>query len=337
VAALTLWGCGGEAPAVDVGSNEVPPVNVAVAPLVTSDLTEWIELSTTIEPWKEVSISTEMGGTVEAVGFERGDRVREGQELARIGTDLFQAQLDEAEALLRGAEAHFEKTEKLFAREAVPRQELLDATSRVDASRARVTLARLRLERSILRAPIDGVAVGRELDVGEFLPPGAPVTVLHQAYRLKATAGLPETEVGFFRKGGAAIVQVAGVGDVQGQLHLIGPAATGLSRTFPIEVKVDNASGQLRPGMLGRVRLLKRRVEDAVVVERDALVERDEGLVAFVLDGDVARLREVVLGPADGNRVVVREGLAPGDQLIVTGARNLTDGHPVKVVEGASS
>lgn len=340
VGCALLWsaGCGhDETPATAQANEGPPPVNVSVESLATADLTEWIELSASVEPWTEVRVATELGGTVEAVGFEQGDRVAEGEQLARIGSDLLQAQLEEAEALLRGAEAHFDKTEKLYGREAVPRQELLDATSRVDAARARVSLARLRLERSILRAPISGVAVSRELDVGEFLPPGAPVTQIHRIDRIKASAGLPEAEVGFFREGGRAVLSVAGIGEVEGRLHLIGPAATGLSRTFPVEVAIDNRDGRLRPGMLGRLRLVKRQVVEAVVVRRDALVERDDGLVAFVAEGDVARLREVALGPADGERVVVERGLAPGEKLVIQGARNLTDGQAIRVVGGAES
>ena len=338
VLALAAYGCGGsDAPATTRASEDTPPVNVQVEALASSDLTEWIELSAGLEAWTAVNVSSELGGTVEAVGFEQGDRVAQGQELARVGADLLQAQLDEAEALLRGAAANFEKTEKLYGRQAVPRQELLDATSRVDASRARVTLARLRLERSIVRAPMAGVAVNRELQTGEFLAPGSPVTTLHRTDRLKAVAGLPEAEVAFFREGGAAILLIAGVGEVEGRIHFIGSAANGLSRTFPLEVEVSNSAGRLRPGMLGRLRLVKRQVDDAIVVRRDALVERDAGLVAFVLEGDVARLRDVVLGPAEGGRVVVEQGLAAGEQLIVTGARNLADGQTVRVVEGESS
>lgn len=337
---LLLWpvGCAhDETPATALANEGPPPVNVSLEALQTAELTEWIELSASLEPWTEISVATELGGTVEAVGFERGDRVEAGHELARIGTDLLQAQLEEAEALLMGAEAHFDKTERLYAREAVPRQELLDATSRVDAARARVSLARLRRERSILRAPIAGVAVSRELDVGEFLLPGAPVTLLHRTDRLKASAGLPEAEVGFFHEGGRAVFTTPGVGDVEGRLHLVGPAATGLSRTFPIEVALDNRGGRLRPGMLGRLRLVKRHVQDAVVVQRDALVERDDGLVAFVAEGDVARLRRVALGPADGGRVVVEQGLAVGERLVVLGARNLVDGQAIRVVRGTGS
>jgi RND family efflux transporter MFP subunit len=332
---LGLLGCGSAQPqATAVSEPERPPVNVRVLRIELSELPERIELAGRLEPWIEVSVATELGGTVEAVGFEKGDRVKEGQVLARISTDLYGAALAEAEADLAAAEANFTKTTQLFEREATTRQDLVAATARHQMAQARVTQARLRKERSILRAPVAGVAVSRELELGEVVSPGAAITVLHQIDRPKAVVGIPENDIAFFRRGGEASVEVdAYPGKVfPGRIHFLGPAATGQNRTFPAEVEVTDPGRELRSGMIARVQLVKRRFRDAVVVARDALVERDQGLVALLLDGDRARVRRVVVGPRDKDRVVVQEGLAPGEMLIVSGQRDLIDGQPVRVV-----
>jgi membrane fusion protein (multidrug efflux system) len=154
--------------------------------------------------------------------------------------------------------------------------------------------------------------------------------------RLKAVAGVPESDIAAFRVGGAASVRVDAYPDraFEGRITFLGPAAQGPSRTFPAEVALDNRGGDLRPGMIARVALVKRSFEDGIVVERDSLQERDAGSVAVVLDGDVARVRDVVLGPSEGNRVLVRDGLEAGQWLIVSGHRALVDGQRVKVVKG---
>jgi len=342
VAATTalLFGaaCGSQGPSADAepASPERPPVNVTAVLLAPQGLTERIELSGELQPWVEVRVSTELGGTVEQVGFDQGDRVEAGQVLARVGSDLHQAVLDEAEAGRVEAEALHTKTEKLFEREAVPRQELIRATAVLQAAEARVSLARLRLERSVVRAPISGVTVTRELEPGEVLSPGAPITTLHRVDRLKAVAGVPESDIGAFRVGGDASVRVDAYPDreLEGRITFLSSAAQGLSRTFPAEVALDNRAGDLRPGMLARVRLVKRSYEDSIVVDRDSLQERDAGSVAVVLDGDVARVRDVVLGPSEGNRVLIQDGLEAGQWLIVSGHRALVDGQRVKVVKG---
>ncbi|MFQ5790035.1 MAG: efflux RND transporter periplasmic adaptor subunit [Acidobacteriota bacterium] len=348
VLSLWLWlalmasavGC--DAPSENPGSTladntpvEPPPVNVSVVKIEPSGLTEKVILAGRLEPWVEVRVSTELGGTVQDVDFDEGQRVKKGQALARVGTDLLTATFEEAEAELIGAQANFEKTKELFARQALPRQELVAATSRYEMAKARVALARLRVERSIIKAPITGVAIERAIEPGEVLPPGARITTVHQVSRLKAHVGIPENDIAFFHTGGEASVEVDAYPNrtFEGRIHFLSPAATGGNRTFPTDVAIFNHGGKLRPGMIARVALVRRRYENAVVVPRDALLERDQGSVAFVLEKDRAWLRPVKLGPGEGNRVVVLEGLSAGEWLIVTGQRNLVDGHPVRVVD----
>lgn len=313
-----------------------PPINVAVVRVATSDLTERIELSGRVEPWLEVRVASELGGLVEQVGFTRGETVRDGQVLARVGTDLHQAALDEAEAVLAGAQATYDRVQQLVDRQAVPRQNAITATADYETARARVAQQRLRLERSIVRAPIAGVAVTRDVEPGEVLAPGTVLTTLHQLDRLKAIVPLPETDVTLFRTGSRATLRVDAWPDrpFEGRVHFVAPSVTGTTRTFPAEIAIDNRDGALRPGMIARVSLVRRAWTAAVVVPRDVLQERDQGPVAVVLEGDdTARVRPLALGATEGDRVLVQSGLQPGDWLIVSGQRGLVDGQRVQVVE----
>lgn len=312
-----------------------PPVNVAVVRVTSSALTERVELSGRLEPWVEVQISSELGGMVEQIGFEKGDFVTEGQVLARVGTDLYAAALAEAEALLSGAESTYNRATALVERQAVPRQTAIDATSAYEAAQARVAQSRLRLERSTVHAPVSGVAISRDVEPGEVLPPGTLVTTLHRLDRLKAVVGIPESDVGLFHTGGTATLTVEAWPDraFEGRIVFIAPSAIGSTRTFVSEIAVQNTDRALRPGMIANVLLVRRVVEDAVVVSRDALQERDSGTVAIVLDGERARVRPVTLGGSEGDRVLVEAGLAAGEWLIVSGQRNLIDGQVVEVTE----
>jgi membrane fusion protein (multidrug efflux system) len=334
-------GCGtGDAPSEAASSaaesTTAPAVSVEVVTLEPRGLVERVELSGELEPWVHVSVSAELGGQVELVSFREGQSVRKGQVLARVGSDLFEAALAEAQARLDGARAIHEKSEQLFKREHVPRQELIAATSSLRAAEAQVKQAELRLERSVIEAPISGVALSREVEPGEVVSPGAPITELYRVDRLKAVAGIPENDIAAFRVGGEATIEVDAFPGraFEGRIHLIGPAAMGPSRTFPTEIAIDNRSGELRPGMIARVALVKRTLEDVIVVERDVLQDRDDGPVAVVAEGGVASVRELTLGASEGNLVVVEKGLKPGEQLIVTGQRGLIDGQAVETGEG---
>jgi membrane fusion protein (multidrug efflux system) len=338
---VALAGCGsGEAgnggASPDAEGQKAPAISVEVMELEPGRLVERVELSGELEPWVHVSVSAELGGTVEFVGFRGGEHVKQGQVLARVGTDLLEATLAEARARLEGTQAVHEKTEQLFKREHVPRQELIAATSALRAAEAQTRQAELRLERSVIEAPISGVAVSREVEPGEVVSPGALITELYRVDRLKAVAGVPENDIAAFQVGGEATIEVDAFPGrtFEGRIHLIGPAARGPSRTFPTEIAIDNPRGELRPGMIARVALVKRTLEGVIVVERDVLQDRDAGPVAVVADGGVASVRELTLGASQGNQVVVEKGLEPGELLIVTGQRGLIDGQAVEIVEG---
>jgi len=323
------------APPPDTTAATPPPVNVTVRQVASMPLTERIELSGTLAPWVEVDVSTELGGRVDLLGFDKGDAVQEGQLLARVGTDMLEAALAETRAALQGAEATYERARQLVERQAVPEQELIEATAQFEIRKAQVAQAELRVERSLVKAPISGVALLRDVEVGEVLAPGELITTIHRVNRLKAEIGIPESDIAVIETGTRATLRFDAYPDrmFEGRVHFIAPGTRGNSRTFPAEIEVANPVGELRPGMVARVSLVKRVFEDAVVVSRDALHERDAGMVAVVLDGDVARVRNLSLGPVEGDRVLVEEGLAAGEWLIVSGQRGLVDGQPVQVVE----
>jgi membrane fusion protein (multidrug efflux system) len=326
---------GGRADGIPGETQGEIPAPVSVLQLEPAGLTEHLEVSGLLEPWLEVDVTSELGGRVESVGFGDGQRVAEGRVLARVGTDLLEAARAEAEAVLLGAQADYERAQKLFEREAISRQQLVSATSVYEAAKAQAEQARLRVERSVVRAPVSGVALRREVEAGEVLSPGAPVTTLHQLHRLKAAGGIPESDVAAFEVGDEAVVEVdAYPGETfSGRIHFIGPAAAGASRTFPVEVALENADGRLRPGMIARLSLVKQRLDGVVVIDRDVLQDRDEGRAAVVVEGESARIRPVTLGASEGNRVVVESGLAPGEWLVISGQRGLADGQKVEIVE----
>ena len=314
-----------------------PPVTTA--PIVAGALTDVLEISGRLEPRAEVMVSSELGGAVEEVRFDKGDRVEKGALLARVGSDLLRSALAEAEAELEGAHLEHTQAKLLVESEASPRQELLGAEVNLKRFGARVESARLRLARSEITAPTAGVIVQRDIEPGEVLGPGSPVAVLHDTSVLRATVGIPETDIAFFAVGSPAEITMDAYPDraFAGRIAYIASSATRPGRNFQAEVEVANPDGALRSGLIVRTRLQRRVFEDAVVVARNALVERDGILYAFVLESGTAKLRPVTLGPDEGEQVVITSGLDIGETLITVGHRNLLDGQPVRVVSSGGT
>ncbi len=341
IALAVLSGCGTPAGETERASfprpapratGEPNPVRVAVERVVPTAFTERLVVATTLEAWHEVTLSAEFGGTVRRVLFDKGDRIRPGQELARVGDDLAQAQLAQAEADLMAAEANFTKVSRLFERQAVPKQDLVAATSQRDRARAVVDEMKARVERAVIRSPIEGIALDRPVEPGEGVPPGTPIVTIQAIARLKAVVSVPDTEAAWLVTGRPAVLQFDAYPgrSFPATVSFVSPAAYSDTRTFRVELALRNADRALRPGMVGRASLDRRRFTDALVVPYDAVLPRADGPVVFVVDDTCrARLREVEVGAIEGSRALVREGLASGDLVVVAGQADLVDGQPV--------
>jgi len=122
-------------------------------------------------------------------------------------------------------------------------------------------------------------------------------------------------------------------GTTRGVVSWVGFEADPRTGKFPVEVHVDNAGLQYRSGVIGRARLAKRTLDSLVVIPRDAVLPGQDADHVFVVEGDTAVRRRVVLGPDQGLMVAVERGLAVGELLVVRGQRDLTDGGRVSITE----
>lgn len=342
--AAMLTSCGGGAGTT--GEGTAPAGTAAAAPSQVAERTvavqvmelrpqrflERLEVSGTLLPYEEVEVTAENGGLVREVLFEKGRPVSKGDLLCRVGDDLAQARLAQAQAELMGAEANFLKMTKLAERQAVPQQDLVAATAVRDRLLASVREKELMLERARIHAPIEGMVLDRPIDAGEVLAPGARVTTLQQVRRLKVAAAVPDTEIRWLRLGGEGVLEVdAWPGrEFPVAISFLSQAADAASRTFLVELKLDNRDGSLRPGMVSRVRFDRRSVDDGIVIPLDALVTRIDGPAAYVVEDCAAALRQIAIDATEGDRVLVSTGLSAGEHLVIEGQRDLVDGQKVE-------
>jgi membrane fusion protein (multidrug efflux system) len=337
-------GCGGSADEPDPSPAAAPEAtdpdaadrrDVEVRRVVPRPFRERLEVTGTLLPWEDVDVSAELGGLVREIGFEKGQAVEAGQLLAMVGDDIARAQLEQARAELVDAEAKHRLAEQLFEREAIPEQELIAATSRRDAQRALVRERELRLERSLIRAPIPGVALDEPVDEGEVVAPGTRITTVQELDRLKLEAEVPDTEIGWLAVGreGSVAVDAYPERTFDAEIRFLSPAADRSTRTFTVELELDNSERLLRPGMIARVSLLRREVPAGIVIPLDAVLNREDGQKVFVVEEGVAVERTVRVDGIEEDLALIGAGLEPGDRLVVDGQRQVGPGEPVRVRE----
>ncbi len=154
---------------------------------------------------------------------------------------------------------------------------------------------------------------------------------------MKVTAGVPERYAADVQRGAKVSVSFDVLRQTfDGELTYVGAAVDSRSRTFPVEFRIPNPDGTIKPEMVANIGLVRSTIADAIVVPEEALVRTEQGFVTFVVTGaegeERVETRAVTRGSSQHNKVVVEEGLVPGDELVVVGQQQVAAGDRVRVV-----
>jgi len=339
LAAALVGGCGSaEADGAD-GEEFVRVINVEVAEVVQQPFVEDIRLTAVATANRDVMIAAEESGEIREILADKGQRVREGQEIARIDDAVLSAQVEQASAQAELAQQTWERRRRLWEEEKVGSEiAYLEAKFAARQTAANLRALEERLERTTIRAPFSGVLDQRLIEIGSMVGPGQEVARLVDLDPVKVLGGVPERYAADVHRGAQAEIAFDVLPDrvMTGTVSYVGATVNPQNRTFPMEVVIPNVDGVIKPQMVANVSLARRKLEDAVVVPQDALVRVEDGYVVFVVtdrgEGEVAEVRKVGLGPSRRNEVVVEAGLEPGDRLIVVGQKSVADGDRVSVV-----
>ncbi len=337
-ASLVVGGCGSQSPA-EPPPAELPArkvVHVRVMPVAAADLAETFTLPGTLEAWEDLSLAAETAGPVRFIGPAEGDRIGKGEVILKIDPEARQADLAKSQAEFEAQRKNLERMSRLLEEKIISPQEFENARSLYEVARAALRNAEVALEKSILVSPVAGVVDRLLVDRGEYVSPGTPVAEVVQVDRLQALVEVPEKDVPYLRLGDRVeVVPALVAGDAArsfaGEIIYLAYKADSATRTYRTKVAVDNRDGRLRPGMILRVRFLRRNLEQVIAVPLYAMIDRGAQKAVFIEENGRARLVPVVPGSVIGDRVIVAEGLTGGESLIVEGQQLLTDGAAVAV------
>jgi len=330
-----------EEPAQDSPADEAyrRTVNVEVVEVQPSDFASTVRLIGAVEALHDITVSAEESGVIRRFFVEKGQRVRAGQALAKIDDRVLAAQVAEAEAATKAARDNYERRRRLFRDEGIGTEaEFVTAEAQAEAAEARAEALRARLDHTTLRAPVSGVFDARYVDAGEMVGPGDEVGRIIDASRVKVVGGVPERYAADVMTGGMAQVRLdLYPGRVfEGEISFVATAVDPRSRTFEIEILLDNPDNLIKPQMVAGVELPTRALQNVLVIPQDALLRVEDGyqiLVVTEIEGELeAEARQAVLGPSAANAVVVEAGIEPGDRVIVRGQQQVDAGDRVRLI-----
>lgn len=310
---------------------------VKVVTVEASDFVKRVEIIGSCRARTVVTISSEEPGLIKKLNFDKGDSVKKGALLLRLDDILLKSSFKELEASYEIARLNYDKLMALKkGRGAVTDFDLKNALLKVNMAGARVDSMKAQLKKKRIFSPIKGVIEVKHVEEGEYVTPGKPLATIADLSTVKVEAAIAEKDLSYFAVGTVAeIVFNAYPGETfKGTIDYISPQVDRGAGTFLIEISLDNDKNRFKPGMMARVKLIKERCENCLLVPQDAVLDDVEGPVIFVITpGGMAERRSVRLGETENSRVIIAAGVEAGERIVVVGQRNLLDSEKVSVID----
>ena len=337
-----LGGCGAERNA-DPAANGAAAAPVRTARVEQGSVNDAVRTVGTLAPRDEVRLAFKIGGVVDDVSVEAGDRVTKGARLASLKRAEVEAAVEQASASLEKARRDLDRARQLRIDEVATEQEVEDLTTAWRVARANLETARFNARFAYIEAPGDGVVLQRLAEEDELVQAGQPVLVFGATERgWVVRVALADRDAVRVDAGNSAVVEFDAFPGRRfaGRVSRIDSAADPVTGTFEAEIDIQPAP-QVRfaRGLVARVELSLAGPgpnAPSTLVPVTALVEADGAeATVYVLDAQagVARRRPIEVGPIVGERVVVLSGLTAGERVVTDGAAWLSEGAPVRLVD----
>ena len=320
--------------AVLAQTQAMPPLPVKAAPATHATLNVEVTAVGTLRADETVMVRPEIAGRVETIHFREGQKVRQGETLVTLDQEEYQAQLASSAAQLALEQSSYRRLQDMDRQQLASQQNLDEAKAKLDTARAQQELNRVRLSKTVIRAPFDGMIGLRKISPGAYVKPGDDIVALESLGAMKLDFRVPETYLARLAVDQrlAARVDAYPEQSFEGTIYAIEPALDEETRTVLLRARLPNPHNQLRPGLFARVSLILERRENALVVPEQAIVPVGQTTFVYrVVDGK-AVMTPVKLGLRRPGLVEILEGLSAGDLVVTDGQLKIRDGAAVQVL-----
>ncbi len=322
----------------------MPPANVVVSEIMSGKVAPEMEFVGTVY-YKEVSnVASEASGLVETVGFEEGKRMKKGQMLVKLSSELLNKTLNATKANhelvlsdLEQAKLILKRSEKLYKDKLVS-EELYDEKrfnvngleKKAVSLNAEVERLEVELEKKTIRAPFDCLVIEKNIDRGEWLSPGSTLATVANDKIVDILVDVPEQVVKAISPGLQVTVKTSG-SEIKGKVFAIIPRGDISTRTFPVKIRARNTISLIE-GMEAVISLPISHEEKTLIVHRDAIITAFGSTVIFtVKDMKAEKVPVRVTGYKGMTAGIKAEGLEEGMKIVVKGNERLRPGQAVNI------
>ncbi|MBL9128954.1 MAG: efflux RND transporter periplasmic adaptor subunit [Verrucomicrobiales bacterium] len=318
------------------GAAGAPVMQVVVETVGRRPVHETLALVGSFTANEQVEIKSESEGFVESIGFTEGQEVSKGTLLVTLDESKLKAGLEEAESSLKLSRQTFERAKELLEAKLISQQEYDQASSRLGADEATVSLRRRQLRDAMVVAPFKGVVGARQVSPGQLVNRATTLTWLVDLDPVKVEFNVPERFLGQVKEGQTIEVGVAAYPEqkFRGKVFFVAPFVDPVTRTVLMKAEVPNADRKLKPGMFANLDLTLQVRADAVVISEAALsqiLDGNRATVMLVGPEEVVAPRPVKVGMRLPGAIEIAEGLSGGERVVVQGLQKIAPGMKVRV------
>ena len=287
---------------------------------------------------ESVVLRPEIVGRIAAIRFEEGQKARAGDVLIELNADEQRSALAQSQASVSVEQQSFQRIRDVLAKNLVSQQQYDEALARLQNAQALLERDRVRLSRTSLQAPFDGIIGLRLVSLGDYVSPGQALVNLESLDPIKMDFQLPEKYSAQVIKGLKLEVSVdAWPGRVfRGEIQAVDPKLDEATRTVRVRARLANTGLALKPGMFARVALDLGHARQGLFVPEQALEAKGSTATLFRVVNGKAVLTVVKTGERHPGFVEIAEGLKADDWVVTDGQLKLRDGMPVIVINKAA-
>ncbi|WP_298138415.1 efflux RND transporter periplasmic adaptor subunit [Acidiferrobacter sp.] len=324
-----------------MAARGIPPVTVSTAPVKRVAWRNHIRSVGSLAAIEGVTVTAQLPGIVTAIDFHSGAPVRAGALLVQVNDQPQLAELAYDQAQARLALANLRRARILYKENATSRAQLDSAIAAYHGAAAHVAGDWAAIHELALRAPFSGILGIRQVNLGQYLAPGAPIVDLQSYRTLYANFTLPQVEVPRVHVGQAVELRVDAFPHhpFVGHVHAIDATVNPVTRNILVQAIVPNPTAALRPGMFGRVRLIGQHAHKVLAIPAAALTYNTYGDTVFVVRHGViaghphliAHQVVVAVGRERHGYVAITSGLKAGQTVVTAGQVKLRNGMPIAI------
>lgn len=320
-----------------------PPQTVST---IIAEVTSWeptVEALGSFSASKQTALSAEVNGVVTAIHFDSGEQVHAGQTLVELNAAPLRAQVAQLQAQAALAAANLKRDEAQLKVQAVSQAVVDTDRATLKSLQAQVKAQQALLAQKTIKAPFSGQLGIRQVNLGQFLAPGAAVVTLQKLDPMEIDFSVPQSQITLVRIGMPAQIEssVAPGKHFKATVTAIEPQVDPKTRNLTVRARVANPDGVLLPGAFATVRISQGQTHEYVTLPNAAVAYNPYGATVFIVkhngtdtDGKpqlTVEQRFVTTGPTRGDQVAILKGVKAGETVVTAGQLKLRNGSRVVV------